>query len=398
MMQLSPNTVRKALLAAQGLLTPPPATAKKQDVITAIQHMGYLQIDTIQAVRRSQYLVLWSRLGDYDPSWLDEVHREGHLFEYYAHALCYIPIEDFKIFRGRILYDPRTGNNWKKWADKYPDMISHVRSVVEERGPVCSADFNSETISTGWGDVKQEKLALQRMFAAGELMVPFRENFHRYFDLRERVLPEWDDADALYADAAREALVIRAVKALGVAYEDWIAPYYQLLKTGLGDILANLVNAEHLLQVEIEGWEKPAYVHPEQLGLVEVCAAEEMVPKHTTFLSPFDPLVSDRDRTKALFDFDYRLEAYTPAKDRQYGYFCLPILHQGRLVGRLDPKAHRREKRMEIKRIILEPWVEPDDGLIQALRSTLSRLTDWHGMTALDITDAEPAELREALM
>ena len=396
-MRLSPNTVRKALLAAQGLNSAPPAPAKKQDVISTIRRMGYLQIDTIQAVRRSQHLVLWSRLGDYDPDWLDAVHREGQLFEYYAHALCYIPIEDYRIFRGMILFDPRTGNNWKKWADKYPDIIDSVRSVVMEMGPVCSADFDSATFSTGWGDVKQEKLALQRMFAAGELMVPFRENFHRYFDLRERVLPDWDDANALDAAAAREALLTRSVYALGVAYEDWIAPYYQLLKTGLAEILANLVKAERLLQVEIAGWEKPAYVHPKQLPMVEAYTGGDAAPSYTTFLSPFDPLVSDRDRTKALFDFDYRLEAYTPAKDRQYGYFCLPILHNGQLVGRLDPKAHRKAKTMEIKKIILEPWVEVDNDLAEALRKTLKDFTAWHGMDNLGITETHPAGLQEAL-
>ena len=397
-MLLSLNTVRKALISAQGLDSPPTAPAKKRDVTAAIQRMGYLQIDTIQAVRRSQHLVLWSRLGDYDPAWLDEVHREGQLFEYYAHALCYIPIEDFSIFRGRILSDPRTGNNWKKWGDRYPDIISHVRSVVAEKGPVSSADFESETISTGWGDVKQEKLALQRMFAAGELMVPFRENFRRYFDLRERVLPDWDDADTLDAPAALEELVIRAVKALGVAYEDWIAPYYQLLKTGLGEILANLVKSGRILKGEVEGWDKPAYVHLDQLPLVTACAQDDVEPSHTTFLSPFDPLVSDRERTKVLFDFDYRLEAYTPAKDRQYGYFCLPILHGGRLVGRLDPKAHRKAKGMEIKKIILEPWVVLDKDLVEALRKTLIEFTAWHGMCDLQITATHPAELREVLL
>lgn len=397
-MLLSQNTIRKALIAAQGLDSPPTEPAKKQDVVAAIRRMGYLQIDTIQAVRRSQHLVLWSRLGDYDPGWLDEVHREGELFEYYAHALCYIPIEDFKIFRGRILYDPRTGNNWKNWADRSLDIVSRVRSVVAEKGPVCSADFDSKTISTGWGDVKQEKLALQRMFAAGELMVPYRKNFHRYFDLRERVLPDWDDADALDADAAREALLIRAVYALGVAHEDWITPYYQLLKTGLSETLRRLVDHGRLLRVKVEGWDKPAYIHPEQLPLVTACVQEEVEPSHTTFLSPFDPLVSDRDRAKALFGFDYRLEAYTPAKDRQYGYFSLPILHEGCLIGRMDPKAHRKAKRMEIRKIILEPWVVPDDNLIDALRKTFLEFKAWHGMDKLDITATEPAELREVLL
>ena len=398
MNHFSKMEARHALLAAQGLLAPPMSPASKGDLLAEIRRMGYLQIDTIQAVRRSQHLVLWSRLGDYDPEWLSEIHWEGHLFEYYAHALCYIPIEQYPVFRGRMLYDDRTGNNWKNWADKYPDIIEQVREVVQEQGPVSSADFDSRTISTGWGDVKQEKLALQRMFASGELMVPYRENFHRFFDLRERVLPNWDDVDALDAKAALEALILKAVHALGVAYEDWIAPYYQLLKSEVSEALSALVDSGHLHRVRIEDWEKPAYVHPDQKSLAKASQADDLVPNHTTLLSPFDPLVSDRARTKDLFDFDYRLEAYTPVRDRKYGYFCLPILHHGRLIGRLDPKAYRKAKRMEIKSIFLEPGVEIETGLINSLKSTLYQFTQWHGMAHFDIGTTEPLALKEALL
>ncbi len=395
---LTQEVVRMAMLTAQGLLIPPKASPTRDDLLAAIRRMGYLQIDTIQAVRRSQYLVLWSRLGHYDPSWLDEVHREGQLFEYYAHSLCYLPIEDYPIFRGRMLYDERTGNDWKNWAEAHPEMIDQVQSVILEKGPVSSADFDSKTISTGWGDVKYEKLALQRMFSTGELMVPYRDNFRRYFDLRERVLPDWDDAKALDGDAVRDALLLKTVYALGVAHEDWFAPYYYFLKTGLTDILASFVATGQLIQVQVENWDRPGYVHPDQWGLVEASAAGDLIPSHTTFLSPFDPLVSDRGRALTAFNFDYRMEAYTPVKERQYGYFCLPILHKGCLVGRLDPKAHRKEKRMEIKNLYLEPDVYIDEDLVTSLKSTLEAFTSWHGMRELAITATQIPELQEALL
>lgn len=386
------------MLEAQGLLSPPDAPAKKEHLLPTIQKMGYLQIDTIQAVRRSQHLVLWSRLGDHNPSWLDEIHADGHLFEYYAHALCYLPTEDYPIFRGRILHDDRTGNGWQKWAQDHPDIIAKVREVVREKGPVSSSDFDTKTISTGWGDVKQEKLALTRMFAAGELMVPYRENFHRFFDLRERVLPDWDDADALDADSAREALVLKAIKALGIAREDWIAPYYYLLKTDLSQLLADLAGQGRIIEVQVSGWDTPAYVHPHQLEMVHAAADGALIPTHTTLLSPFDPLVSDRDRALALFDFDYRMESYTPVKDRKFGYFCLPILHKGRLVGRLDPKAHRKEKRMEIKKLYIEDGVVVDNELVAALKDTLAQFTAWHEMDSLEITSSVPSDLRKAMV
>lgn len=384
------------MLVALGLHSPPTSPATKNDILTAIKHMGYLQIDSIQAVRRSQYLVLWSRLGAYDVNWLGQLQTEFQLFEYYAHGICYLPIEDYPIFRGMILNDDDTGNGWHEWAEEHWDVVERVLDVVRTRGPVASTDFESETISTGWGNVKHERLALNRLFSSGVLMVSHREKFRRYFDLKERILPNWDDAEALDYDTAREALMLKAIYALGVAREDWVSPYYYLPKSGLSTALANLVAEGKLHQVRVEGWEPPAYVHPDRWEMVT--GWEDQTPTHTTLLSPFDPLVSDRNRAMAVFDFDYKMESYTPVKDRQYGYFCTPILHKGRLVGRLDPKAHRKAKRMEIKKIFLEPGVELNDELLKELKACLLKFTDWHGMEAIEITAADPPELREGLL
>jgi uncharacterized protein len=396
-MHLTQDTARTAMLAAQGLLTPRTTPATQSDLLAGIKHMGYLQIDTIQAVRRSQYLVLWSRLGDYEPTWLDQLHASGLLFEYYAHALCYIPIEDYPIFRGLILHDDHTGNGWGEWAQAHQEIIQHVRSVIQDRGPVCSADFDSPRIPDGWGDVKQEKRALSRMFVTGELMVTHRTGFRRYFNLRERVLPDWDDAQALDRASAYQALVLKAVKALGVARKDWIPPYYYMKKTGLTELLDELTAQGHIEQVQVDGWDLPAYIHPDNRDMIHAAVHVDLIPNHTTLLSPFDPLVSDRERGLSLFGFDYRMESYTPAKDRQYGYFCLPILHRGKLVGRLDPKAHRREKRMEIKTIIMEPGIRIDDELADALKTTLAKFSEWHGMADCEIIETDPPELLEAL-
>lgn len=396
-MKLTQETVRTVMLAAQGLLTPPTDKAKKEDLLPIIRRMGYLQIDTIHAVRRSHHLVLWSRLGDFNPDWVYQVHAEGHLFEYYAHALCYLPIEDYPIYRSMMLNGSRTGNYWKKWADEHPEVLTHVREVLKETGPMCSADFDSERVFTGWGGVKEEKLALSQMFAEGDLMVPFRKKFRRYYDFRERVLPDWDDVDALDVDTARKALLLKAVSALGIAREDWVALYYYFKKTGVPEMLGELVADGQLHQAQVDGWELPVYIHPDQMALVESAAKGELTPTYTTLLSPFDPLVSDRDRGRDLFDFDYKMESFTPAKDRKYGFFCLPILHQGKLVGRLDPKAHRKKKTMEIKTIYLEPGVAMDDPLVKALKDTLAAFTAWHEMDILEITAADPPELKEAL-
>lgn len=396
-MQLDRASVRLAMLGAQGLLSSPGESALKQDLLPCIWSMGYLQIDTIQVIHRSQYLVLWSRLGDFNPAWLDEVHAEGSLFEYHAHALCYLPIEDYPIFRGLMLFDDRVGNDWREWASRHPQVIERVRAVIEEKGPVCSADFDSPAISTDWGNAKQEKLALIQMWSAGDLMVPYRENFRRYFDLRERVLPSWDDTNALNLDEAYRALILRAVKALGVASVDWIAAYYYLRKGDIHRLLVEMIEKKQLVPVEVQGWEESFYLHPDQYDLVLAAASGDLAANHTTLLSPFDPLISDRSRTKSLFDYEYSFEAYTPVKKRQYGYFCLPILYQGKLVGRLDPKAHRKQSRMEIKFLHLEPGIEIDDALISTLKETLIRFTKWHGLDDLTISRSSPSTLMDAL-
>jgi len=395
---LSQEEVRHALLAAQGLSSPPKNQPTKDDIFAIIAMMGYLQIDTIQAVRRSHYLVLWSRLRAYDPIWLDEIYSDRKLFEYYAHALCYIPMPDYPIYRGLMLSDEKPRRGWKKWADQHPESIERVLTVISEHGPISSLDFRTDTIPHGWGNIKNEKLALNYLFEMGELMVTHREKFRRFFDLRERVLPERDDADALDLPSALEALVLKAIYGLGVAREDWIAPYFFLQKKPIPDILTKLLSENRIVQARVEGWETPVYLHRDRLELVDAISKAEINPTLTTLLSAFDPVVSDRDRTLTLFNFNYRLEAYTPAKDRVYGYFSLPILHKGQLIGRLDPKAHRKKKLMEIKKIIIEPGVKVDQSLIGGLKNTLVDFTAWHQMTRLEITETDPQELREALL
>jgi uncharacterized protein len=395
-MQLSRQAIQLALLNAQGLLSTPAPSPEKDALLPCIQKMGYLQIDTIQVVARSPYLVLWSRLGAYDMDWLHQLHAEGHLFEYYAHALCFIPIEDYPLYRHMMLEDRRIWKGWQRWANKHPEIIQKVLRAVKEMGPVCSSDFNTKRIDTGWGSVKEEKIALDYLFASGALMIPYRQKFRRYYDLRERVLPDWDDSKAPSVERARRRLVLKAVQALGVAREDWVADYVYFPKREISPVLSKLAEEGHLITAVAAGWDKLAYIHPDQLESVKAAEAGTLQPCHTTLLSPFDPLISDRDRTSELFDFDYKLEAYTPVKDRKYGFFCLPILHKGQLVGRLDPKAHRKAKRLEIKNLYLEEDFEIQDDFIQALRQTLQDFMHWQGLEELTFTACDSPTLKAA--
>jgi uncharacterized protein len=394
-MRLSSDAARALLLAAQGLGHRPARAARKADVLDMIRRMGALQIDTIHVVARSPYLVLWSRLGEYQPRWLDELLAEGALFEYWAHEACFLPIEDYPLFRHRMLDAANLG--WKyarEWAAQNRAALDRVLAHVREHGQVRSADFERTDGSDGkWWGWKTEKRALETLFTSGELMIARRHNFQRVYDLRERIMPAWDDALLPPVDEARRTLVLKAVRALGVTTARWVADYFRTRKQETVAVVKALAGEGALLRAQVESWSEEAYIHPDNAALAEAAAAGKLQPEQTTLLSPFDPLVWDRARALALFGFDYRIECYTPAPKRRYGYFTLPILWRGALVGRLDAKAHRKEGRFEVKALHLEPGVAVADALVADVAAALRACATWHKTPTVDVRWSDPPEL-----
>lgn len=396
MLYLTIPSARALLLAAQGLHELSAIPAARPDVLAAIRRMGALQIDSIHVVARSPYLVLWSRLGAYQPAWLDQLLAEGALFEYWAHAACFLPIENFALYRGRML-KARNEGRWRDWMDVNAAVVAQVLARSREHGPLRSADFARAGRGGPWWDWKPEKAALELLFDQGYLMIARREHFQRVYDLHERVLPGWDDSSLPGPEAVRERQILDAVRALGLAPAHWVADYFRLSKQGLAAQLARLADAGALQLARVAGWDTPVYLHPANQALAEAAAASALTPTRTTLLSPFDPVVWDRARARELFGFDYRIEVYTPAARRVYGYFTLPILHQGQLVGRLDPKAHRTEGRFEVRGLHLEPGVVLNEALLDGLAAALSACAVWHATPEVTISRSEPPALAEAL-
>jgi uncharacterized protein len=393
------SAARTLHLAAQGLLTPPRRKAAKADVLDTIRRMTQLQIDTIHVVARSPYLVLFSRLGAYPQQWLDEHLAEGKLFEYWSHEACFVPTEDYGLLRHRML-DP-SGMGWKyaaEWHNTHRKAIDTLLAHIRETGPVRSADFVREAgKSNGWWDWKPEKRHLEVLFATGQLMVAERRNFHRVYDLAERVLPDWDDArDLQPLDTVTAEVLRRTCRALGVARADWVADYYRLPRRPYRDELHALADQGELIPVQVEGWKQDTFVHRDFAPMIDDAASGKLASTVTTVLSPFDPVVWDRKRAAALFDFDYAIECYTPAAKRKYGYFVLPLLSRGKLVGRVDAKAHRTQRVFELKSLHIEPGVRLSARLAGDLRRALQRCADWHGTPQLEITSA-PEDWRDAL-
>jgi uncharacterized protein YcaQ len=394
----SVEAARELLLAAQGLGAVS-KRATKEDVRGIIRRMGVLQIDSISVIARSPYLVLWSRLGSYEPNWLDELLAEGALFEYWSHAACFIPIEDYGLYRRFMI---EGGEKTRSWMQAHHEEIEHVMEHISKKGPVRAAEFaRTDGKAGGWWEWKPEKRALEHLFAAGELMISRRENFHRVYDLRERVLanalPGWEDALAPNEQEVRRALALKTVRALGVTVDRWVPDYFRTPKKGVARLLEELADEGELIRAGIEGLDEPAYVHPDNAGTAEKILSGRLRSTVTTLLSPFDPVVWDRTRALELFDLEYKIEVYTPAARRRYGYYSLPVLHDGALVGRLDAKAHRKQGTFEVKAIHLEPDTPINDDLVSGLAGALRDCAGWHGTPEVLVRRSDPPELAELL-
>ena len=389
---------RSLTLASLGLLTPPTQPAIKSDLLSVIRRIHNLQIDTISVVARAHLHILWSRLGSFDPSWLDELHSEGALFEYLAHAACYLPIEDYPIYRSIMQQKFMGWKNIQTWGEQNQSTVNEILDYIQHNGAVKSADFKNGGSRGGWWDWKVEKAALEYLYYRGDLMIARRQGFQRVYDLRERVLPNWDDTQLPSSEDTLRAQVLMTVKALGIARTDWIAPYFYLPQKDTAAILPSLVDEGQLLPVFIEGLNgKTAFVHQENASLLAQALSGQLDATQTTLLSPFDPLLTDRARTNQLFDFDYHIECYTPAPKRKYGYFALPILHRGRLVGRLDAKAWRKEKHLQVIKIFLESGEPLTDILLSDLAETLQAYAAWQGLQTIAVDWSDPAALAPAL-
>lgn len=400
-MELTLQQARCLQLQAQGLLQPHARAATRAAVRACIERMGLLQIDTIHVVARSPYLVLFSRLGQYPQTWLDEALAKGEVFETWAHEACFAPIADLHAHR---LYNRDARKHWgleyaqkshvKQRAD-LDKLLAHIR----DKGPVKTSDFErTEGKASPWWGWKDEKRWLEALFASGELMVARREKFQRVYDLAERVAPQvLESGDSLTTGQVQQLFIEKSVAALGITQARWLHDYYRS-KPRLKDAdLDPLVDQGVLLRVPVEGWSVPAYVHASHAGLLKKVLAGKLEATHTALLSPFDPIVWDRERALAMFDFDYRLECYTPEAKRVHGYFVLPILCRGELIGRLDAKAHRAHGEFEVKALHAQPGVSWTASQIADVARAIQRCAHWHATPDVSVRQTRPAKLAAAL-
>lgn len=388
---ISLDQARAIAIAAQGL-DRRPNTVDQTTLQQTIQRMQIVQIDTINVVARAPYFVLWSRLGDYDPAWFDQLqYPAGQLFEYWAHAASFLPIELFPLLRPAMLRYIHDWHRSRRWLEENKAVADGVLAMIRERGPLRSADFEApaDHAGGGWWNWKPAKSALDILWGMGELMIVRREKFQRVYELTERVVPDWDDRAVLSFEAAAEQLSERGLRAMGIATERHLPDYFRQRRPGIKERLQTWAAEGKAIEVQVEGWKTPAYIHHEQRHLLE----QTPTPSLTTMLSPFDNLIWDRQRTLDFWQFDYRLECYTPAPKRRYGYFTLPILWKDRVIGRVDAKAERSAGIFRVHALHLEPNIELSEALYDDLAVMLRDCANWHRTPTISITMSDPPQV-----
>jgi uncharacterized protein len=397
------STARTLALVKQGLVRRP-ATVNKDVLIAGIRHLGFLQLDTINVVERSHYLVMLSRLGRYDQSDLDDLHYpDRQLFEQWAHAACLLPVEDYEHFAPAIYArrkEPLSAQRAKKLGNRPAATLKSVLAAVTSRGPIMSRDFADPRGNGGtWWNHKPAKIALDWLFYTGHLMIDRRIHFQCSYDLSERVLPGRKLKLPFDIERSHRWATLRSVGCLGVGTVHHIADYYRLPMPVVRKMLAALEDSGDLLRVQVEGWREPAYMLTSDFPLLKEIKEGAHRSVVTALLSPFDNLIAHRPRTKELFEFEYRCEMYTPLakKDRKFGYYVMPILNRGRIIGRLDPKADRSAGVMVIRSIHLEPWVRISKRLASDLSSALREFMEFHGCQTVSIERNAPSTLVKIL-
>lgn len=416
-LRLSLEEARGLMLAAQGLLDPPPAAPGPAEVRTTVERLGAVQIDAIGVVARSQYLVLWSRLGAYDAALLDAaLYPERATFEYWSHAASIVPLAEYPFYRPRMLRAKETmWRGLREWMARNPGVLEETLGLIRERGPLASADFErpADARRAGpwdWYGPKEHRRALEVLWTTGDLMIHSRRAGQKRYDLRERVLAEaFGDAasgdDGLPSPAEQlRHFTRRTAGALGVTVPSWAPDYFRLpsrhgddsTRAAVRAILDELVGEGALAPATVEGLREPAWVDRARLpDLARLRAGDG--PRRTILLSPFDSLIWHRARARALFGYEVCFEAYVVPEKRRYGYYCLAILHQGRLVGRLDPKLERKEGRLLVRAVHLEPGVAADDALLDGLAGALHDLARFLGVATVAVERATPEGLAAAL-
>ena len=380
---------RALALHGQGVFPAGSAGRPIDSTRSAIRHLGYIQIDTISVVERAHHHVLWSRNRRYRLSHLDTLQAQGKIFEYWAHAASYLPMEDYRMYLPDMERIRAQGGLWHQ-AD--PALKRQILDRIRHEGPLRSRDFEDpaggKRLMWQW---KPAKAALETLFREGEVMIVRRDGFQKVYDLRERALPDWVDTAFPGTEEQTDFLIGRYLDANGFGTASEIAYLRAGVRPRVQKRLRELEESGRLMRVQVGD---------------RICHARVDVLEHpgrfrpssrVRILSPFDNLVIQRKRILALFGFDYQIECYTAREKRKYGYFCLPVLWKDRLVARLDCKAERDGQVLVIRNFVAEPGMRFPQRFLNALTTELSAFMRFNRCDRLRL-DCRPGRDIEAAL
>jgi uncharacterized protein len=378
---MSAASARRVALAAQGFGSPRPAEVGTRQLNLLLQRLGVLQIDSVNVFERSHYLPVFARLGSYDKTLLDRLtlRAKAPYLEYWAHVATFVPRDDWPLWKWRMARMREKYTRPGEWVPAHPEMMRFVLDELRTHGPRAASEIeHEENVRRGpWWGLSDIKEALEYLFVFGEVVTAGRRGFERVYALPEQVLsPELLNAEVPIDDAQRE-LVRRALRSHGIGTAKDIADYYRLYVATTARLLEELVEAGEAEKVAVEGWKAPAYL-----------ATGARIPRRietAALLSPFDPVVWERDRALRMFGFHYRIEIYTPAPKRIFGYYTLPALVDDQVVGRIDLKSDRQAGVLRVQSAWREEGAPRDavERLVPVLRETAA----WQGLGEITVAD-----------
>jgi len=407
---ISMTTARRLAVTRQHLAGPRPTT-DAAGMLDVVRDLGCLQLDPISAVAPSHLLVLWSRLGGFDPATLNTLLWEDRtLFEYWAHCASIVLTEDYPLHQPRMRENSIDGvrrhAKVHAWMEENAELCQHVLNEIEQRGPLLSRDIAdlavSDWQSTGWNTGRNVSRMLDFLWAAGEIMVAGRSRSggQKLWDLSERCLPDWTPRTELSDDEHVRIAAQRALRALGVGrIADIRQHFIRFRYPGLPAALKALEAEGQIERVAIaeDGTALPGvwYIHADDLPLLDQLEADGWQPR-TTLLSPFDNLICDRARTELMFGFEFRIEIYVPKEKRRWGYYVLPILHDDRLIGRIEPLMDRKSGTLTVNNLWFEPGTPDPSDTMPAITAAIEDLATFLG--AREIAYSQNVSARSILV
>jgi hypothetical protein len=385
---LSIQEAQKLVLLSQRILPSKQKGNAIDNTLSSIEHLGYIQIDTISAVQRAHHHTLWNRNPHYQNAQLDELIEQKKVFEYWSHAAAYLPMRDYRYTLPRK-YALLKGEQ-KHWYDKDNRLMNAVLKRIEKEGPLMAKDFDHKGKVGEWGS-KPSKRALENLFMQGDLMISSRKNFHKVYNVTERVLPKGIDVSVPTQEEYIRFLIQSYLRANGIGQAGEIAYLLKNTKARVSTELQQMHSSGELIQVNVDG--QHYYALPESLELLN----RPLFRSRLKTLSPFDNLLIQRKRIKSLFGFDYQIECYVPEAKRKFGYFSLPILWNGKFVARMDCKAERKTSILHIYHLALEEELRDKDAFIPAFCKEIEAFKCFNNCTEIHVHKTTPSGFKVAL-